>query len=110
MYCDISYAPSNSSRVYGLVFFSAVVTAFVAMTSQNLQMDYASITAELMFEIVQLLQAALDGSDSASVQSLSWTPAASFLPSKVVGKYPPPPPRPHRGHFGFMLHIQSRRS
>ncbi len=68
--------------------FSAVVTAFVAMTSQNLQMEYAPITAELMFKMVQLQRAALDGSDSASVQPSSWTPASSFLPSKVVGEYP----------------------
>ncbi len=51
------------------------------MTSQSLQMDYAPITAELMFEMVQLERAALHGSDSASVQPSSWTPTASFSPS-----------------------------
>ncbi|KAF8918205.1 hypothetical protein CPB85DRAFT_1157334, partial [Mucidula mucida] len=63
--------------------FSAVVAGFVAMTSQSLQMDYVPVTAALMFEMVQLQRAALNGSDGASVQPSSWTPTASFSPSST---------------------------
>ncbi len=53
------------------------------MTSQSLQMDYVPVTAALMFEMVQLQRAALNGSDGASVQPSSWTPTASFSPSST---------------------------
>ncbi|KAL1716063.1 hypothetical protein EV715DRAFT_206142 [Schizophyllum commune] len=41
--------------------FSAVVTTFVAQSSQALSPDYAQITASLMYELVQMQRAATSG-------------------------------------------------
>ncbi|KAL1733732.1 hypothetical protein EV714DRAFT_281496 [Schizophyllum commune] len=41
--------------------FSAVVTTFVAQSSQALSPDYAQITASLMYELVQIQRAATSG-------------------------------------------------
>ncbi|KAG7443307.1 uncharacterized protein BT62DRAFT_935245 [Guyanagaster necrorhizus] len=42
--------------------FSAVVTTFVAQTSQSLQVDYGQVTASLLFELTDIQRAAVNGS------------------------------------------------
>ncbi|KAK0457079.1 uncharacterized protein EV420DRAFT_1272044, partial [Desarmillaria tabescens] len=42
--------------------FSAVVTTFVAQTSQSLQVDYDQVTASLLFELIDIQHVAANGS------------------------------------------------
>ncbi|KAK0489687.1 hypothetical protein EDD18DRAFT_1189008 [Armillaria luteobubalina] len=42
--------------------FSAVVTTFVAQTSQSLQVDYSQVTASLLLELINVQRAAANGS------------------------------------------------
>ncbi|KAK0505116.1 hypothetical protein EDD18DRAFT_325355 [Armillaria luteobubalina] len=42
--------------------FSAVVTTFVAQTSQNLQVDYGQVTASLLIELISVQRFAANGS------------------------------------------------
>ncbi|KAF9033013.1 hypothetical protein BDZ89DRAFT_1158345, partial [Hymenopellis radicata] len=55
--------------------FSAVVSTFVAQSSQTLQVDFSEVTANLMFEVIHLQRAMLNGatSDAAS-------PVPHYLP------------------------------
>ncbi|KAK0492233.1 hypothetical protein EDD18DRAFT_1357893 [Armillaria luteobubalina] len=66
-------APFDSEMVEGwrdgldvlLVFaglFSAVVTTFVAQTSQSLQVDYGQVTASLLIELINVQRSASNGS------------------------------------------------
>ncbi|KAK0195068.1 hypothetical protein F5146DRAFT_974462, partial [Armillaria mellea] len=66
-------APFDSEMVEGwrdgldvlLVFaglFSAVVTTFVAQTSQSLQVDYGQVTATLLIELINVQRSASNGS------------------------------------------------
>ncbi|PBK73550.1 hypothetical protein ARMSODRAFT_879988, partial [Armillaria solidipes] len=66
-------APFDSEMVEGwrdgldvlLVFaglFSAVVTTFVAQTSQSLQVDYGEVTASLLIELINVQRSASNGS------------------------------------------------
>ncbi|KAF8887417.1 hypothetical protein CPB85DRAFT_292067 [Mucidula mucida] len=44
--------------------FSAVVSTFVAQSSQTLQVDFSEVTANLMFEVIHLQRAMLNGATS----------------------------------------------
>ena len=51
--------------------FSAVVTTFVAQSSQALNPDYAQITASLVYELVPMQRAARAGTSGVSASSLN---------------------------------------
>ncbi|KAK0470856.1 hypothetical protein IW261DRAFT_1672378, partial [Armillaria novae-zelandiae] len=61
--------------------FSAVVTAFVAQTSQSLQADYAQVSASLQFEMVLIQRAIANGSSLDNVPVSSLNPFTTFTPA-----------------------------
>ncbi|PBK80795.1 hypothetical protein ARMGADRAFT_823533 [Armillaria gallica] len=62
--------------------FSAVVTTFVAQTSQNLQVDYGQVTASLLFELIDVQRTAANGSLVNDVPRLGLTPFSEIRPTK----------------------------
>ncbi|KAK0486522.1 hypothetical protein IW261DRAFT_801384 [Armillaria novae-zelandiae] len=63
--------------------FSAVVTTFVAQTSQSLQADYAQISASLLFEMVLIQRAIANGSSPDNVPLSSLNPYTKFTPATM---------------------------
>ncbi|KAK0215531.1 hypothetical protein IW262DRAFT_1439870, partial [Armillaria fumosa] len=61
--------------------FSAVVTTFVAQTSQSLQVDNGAITASLLFELINVQRAAGNGSLTNDVPRSGLTPFSDFHPT-----------------------------
>ncbi|KAK0463280.1 uncharacterized protein EV420DRAFT_1237260, partial [Desarmillaria tabescens] len=61
--------------------FSAVVTTFVAQTSQSLQLDYGQVTASLLFEFINVQRAATNGSLVNEVPRSGLTPFSNFRPA-----------------------------
>ncbi|KAK0226647.1 hypothetical protein IW262DRAFT_1312605, partial [Armillaria fumosa] len=61
--------------------FSAVVTTFVAQTSQSLQADYAQVSASLLFEMVLIQRAIANGSSLDNVPVSSLNPYTKFTPA-----------------------------
>ncbi|KAK0459905.1 hypothetical protein IW261DRAFT_1290017, partial [Armillaria novae-zelandiae] len=61
--------------------FSAVVTTFVAQTSQSLQADYAQVSASLLFEMVLIQRAIANGSSLDNVPVSSLNPFTTFTPA-----------------------------
>ncbi|KAK0459899.1 hypothetical protein IW261DRAFT_1578227 [Armillaria novae-zelandiae] len=61
--------------------FSAVVTSFVAQTSQNLQADYSQVSASLLFEMVLIQRAIANGSSLDNVPVSSPNPFTEFTPA-----------------------------
>ncbi|KAK0474757.1 hypothetical protein IW261DRAFT_523635 [Armillaria novae-zelandiae] len=60
--------------------FSAVVTAFVVQSSQNLQPDYAAMSASLLYELVLIQRAVANGS-SVNVVTSPLDPSIAFVPT-----------------------------
>ncbi|KAK0499584.1 hypothetical protein EDD18DRAFT_856379 [Armillaria luteobubalina] len=61
--------------------FSAVVTTFVVQTSQNLQTDYAQVSASLLFELLLAQRAIANGSPIETIPVSSLDPQAAFVPA-----------------------------
>ncbi|KAK0436714.1 hypothetical protein EV421DRAFT_1715726, partial [Armillaria borealis] len=61
--------------------FSAVVTTFVAQTSQSLQVDYGQVTASLLFELIDVQRTAANGSLVNNVPRSGLTPFSDFRPT-----------------------------
>ncbi|PBK62955.1 hypothetical protein ARMSODRAFT_895117, partial [Armillaria solidipes] len=61
--------------------FSAVVTTFVVQTSQNLQADYAAMSASLLFELVLVQRAIANGSTVNSIAPSPLNPSIAFVPA-----------------------------
>ncbi|KAK0475083.1 hypothetical protein IW261DRAFT_498810 [Armillaria novae-zelandiae] len=61
--------------------FSAVVTTFVAQTSQSLQADYAQVSATLLFEMVLIQRALANGSSLDNVPVSTLNPYTGFIPA-----------------------------
>ncbi|KAK0229062.1 hypothetical protein EDD85DRAFT_794183 [Armillaria nabsnona] len=61
--------------------FSAVVTTFIVQTSQNLQADYAAMSASLLFELVLVQRAIASGSTVNSIAPSSLNPSIAFVPA-----------------------------
>ncbi|PBK87797.1 hypothetical protein ARMGADRAFT_938117, partial [Armillaria gallica] len=61
--------------------FSAVVTTFVAQTSQSLQVNYGQVTASLLFELIDVQRAAANGSLVNNVPHSHLTPFSEFHPT-----------------------------
>ncbi|PBK83085.1 hypothetical protein ARMGADRAFT_945368, partial [Armillaria gallica] len=61
--------------------FSAVVTTFVAQTSQSLQPDYAAMTASLLYESVLVQRAIANGSSVDSIAPSPLNPTIAFVPA-----------------------------
>ncbi|KAK0494427.1 hypothetical protein EDD18DRAFT_1037742, partial [Armillaria luteobubalina] len=61
--------------------FSAVVTTFVAQTSQSFQADYTQISASLLFEMVLIQRAIANGSSLDNVPVSSLNPFTTFTPA-----------------------------
>ncbi len=61
--------------------FSAVVTTFVAQTSQSLQVNYSQVTASLLFELIDVQRAAGNGSLVNDVPRSDLTPFSNFRPA-----------------------------
>ncbi|KAK0227003.1 hypothetical protein EDD85DRAFT_923330 [Armillaria nabsnona] len=59
--------------------FSAVVTTFVAQTSQSLQVDYGQVTASLLIELINVQRSASNGSlvNDVSRSDLTFRPSTS---------------------------------
>ncbi|KAK0485588.1 hypothetical protein EDD18DRAFT_1360755 [Armillaria luteobubalina] len=77
-------AESRDSVNMLLIFaslFSAVVTTFISQTSQNLQPDYAQMSASLLFEMVLIQCAIANGSSLNNIPVSSLNPFAKFIPA-----------------------------
>ncbi len=61
--------------------FSAVVTTFVAQTSQSLQPDYAAMSASLLYESVLIQRAIANGSSVDSITPSLLNPTVAFVPA-----------------------------
>ncbi|KAK0463908.1 uncharacterized protein EV420DRAFT_1329359, partial [Desarmillaria tabescens] len=61
--------------------FSAVVTTFVAQTSQSLQADYAEMSANLLFEMVNIQRAIASGASVDNVAASPLNPNITFIAS-----------------------------
>ncbi|KAK0196109.1 hypothetical protein F5146DRAFT_903599, partial [Armillaria mellea] len=61
--------------------FSAVVTTFVSQTYQNLQADYAQVSASLLFEMVLIQRAIANGSSLDNIPASSLNPYTQFTPT-----------------------------
>ncbi|PBK83125.1 hypothetical protein ARMGADRAFT_945379, partial [Armillaria gallica] len=61
--------------------FSAVVTTFVAQTYQNLQVDYAAMSASLLYESVLVQRAIANGSPVNSIAPSPLNPTITFVPA-----------------------------
>ncbi|KAK0224980.1 hypothetical protein EDD85DRAFT_777702, partial [Armillaria nabsnona] len=61
--------------------FSAVVTTFVVQTSQNLQQDYAAISASLLYESVLVQRAIANGSPVNAIAPSPLNPTIPFVPA-----------------------------
>ncbi|KAK0445328.1 uncharacterized protein EV420DRAFT_1277072, partial [Desarmillaria tabescens] len=61
--------------------FSAVVATFVAQTSQNLQADYSEISALLLFEMVNIQRAIINGVAISTVPASPLNPNSLFIPT-----------------------------
>ncbi|PBK83141.1 hypothetical protein ARMGADRAFT_872577, partial [Armillaria gallica] len=61
--------------------FSAVVTTFVAQTSQSLQPDYAAMSASLLYESVLVQRAIANGSSVNSISPSPLNPTITFVPA-----------------------------
>ncbi|KAK0185941.1 hypothetical protein F5146DRAFT_894580, partial [Armillaria mellea] len=61
--------------------FSAVVTTFVAQTSQSLQSDYAAMSASLLYESVLVQRAIANGSPVNSIAHSPLNPTIAFVPA-----------------------------
>ncbi|KAF9024371.1 hypothetical protein BDZ89DRAFT_125488 [Hymenopellis radicata] len=63
--------------------FSAVVSTFVTQTSPNLQVDYNQVSAYMMYEMLHLQRAMMDGLPASSVVSSNITPTSPVRPSRT---------------------------
>ncbi|KAK0442824.1 hypothetical protein EV421DRAFT_2056364 [Armillaria borealis] len=61
--------------------FSAVVTTFVAQTYQNLQPDYAAMSASLLYESVLVQRAIANGSPVNTIAASPLNPTIAFVPA-----------------------------
>ncbi|KAK0442876.1 hypothetical protein EV421DRAFT_1710462, partial [Armillaria borealis] len=61
--------------------FSAVVTTFVAQTYQNLQVDYAAMSASLLYESVLVQRAIANGSPVNAIAPSPLNPTIAFVPA-----------------------------
>ncbi|PBK89173.1 hypothetical protein ARMGADRAFT_996346 [Armillaria gallica] len=61
--------------------FSAVVTTFIAQTSQSLQADYTQVSAAMLFEMVLIQRAPANGSSLDNVPVSSFNPYTRFIPA-----------------------------
>ncbi|PBK64578.1 hypothetical protein ARMSODRAFT_892887, partial [Armillaria solidipes] len=61
--------------------FSAVVTTFVAQTSQNLQPNYAAMSASLLYESVLVQRAIANGSSVNTIPPSPLNPNIAFVPA-----------------------------
>ncbi len=61
--------------------FSAVVTTFVAQTSQSLQPDYTAMSASLLYESVLVQRAIANGSSVNSIAPSPLNPTIVFVPA-----------------------------
>ncbi|KAK0442834.1 hypothetical protein EV421DRAFT_2081960 [Armillaria borealis] len=61
--------------------FSAVVTTFVAQTYQNLQVDYAAMSASLLYESVLVQRAIANGSPVNTIAASPLNPTIAFVPA-----------------------------
>ncbi len=82
----VSTSTNKKSKFFSLInkqagLFSAVVTTFVAQTSQNLQADYGQVTASLIFELIDVQRAAANGSLVNDVPRSGLTPFSNFHPT-----------------------------
>ncbi|KAK0492103.1 hypothetical protein EDD18DRAFT_1034822, partial [Armillaria luteobubalina] len=62
--------------------FSAVVTAFVVQSSQNLQPNYAAMSASLLYELVLIQRAVANGSSVNTITS-PFDPSVAFVPASA---------------------------
>ncbi len=61
--------------------FSAVVTTFVAQTSQSLQADYTEMSANLLFEMINIQRAIASGASLDTVAPSPLNPNTTFIAS-----------------------------
>ncbi len=68
-------------QVYQAGLFSAVVTTFLVQTSQSLQADYAEMSANLLFEMINIQRAVASGASLDSVAASPLNPNTTFIAS-----------------------------
>ncbi|KAK0200808.1 hypothetical protein DFS33DRAFT_1386743 [Desarmillaria ectypa] len=61
--------------------FSAVVTTFVAQTSQSLQLNYTQVTASLLYELISVQRAAANDALVDDIPRSGLTPFSDFPPA-----------------------------
>ncbi|KAK0474762.1 hypothetical protein IW261DRAFT_1610339 [Armillaria novae-zelandiae] len=61
--------------------FSAVVTTFVAQTYQNLQVNYAAMSASLLYESILVQRAIANGASVNSIAPSPFNPTIPFVPA-----------------------------
>ncbi|EIM80213.1 uncharacterized protein STEHIDRAFT_68654, partial [Stereum hirsutum FP-91666 SS1] len=66
--------------------FSAVVTTFVAQTSQSLQVDYTQTTASLLTELVALQRAAAQGLSPSVVPASALNASTQSAPASAIDR------------------------
>ncbi|KAK0240048.1 hypothetical protein EDD85DRAFT_788218 [Armillaria nabsnona] len=76
---DANMIGESSGRSSRFRLFSAVVTTFVVQTSQSLQVDYAEISANLLFEIINIQRALASGISSDIVAPSPLNPNMPFI-------------------------------
>ncbi|KAK0458627.1 uncharacterized protein EV420DRAFT_1221648, partial [Desarmillaria tabescens] len=72
---------SPYSGLFDAGLFSAVVTTFVIQTSQNLQPDYAAMSASLLYESVLVQHAIANGSSVDTITPSPLSPSIAFVPA-----------------------------
>ncbi|KAK0227825.1 hypothetical protein IW262DRAFT_1233697, partial [Armillaria fumosa] len=63
--------------------FSAVVTTLVVQTSQSLQVDYAAMSASLLYESVLVQRAIANGSSVDTITPSPLNPTITFVPATI---------------------------
>ncbi|KAK0464046.1 hypothetical protein IW261DRAFT_1427468 [Armillaria novae-zelandiae] len=82
---DVSYEEATSTDNVNLLLisvglFSALVMAFVVQSSQNLQPDYTAMSASLLYELVLIQHAVVNGS-SVNIVTSPLDPSITFVPT-----------------------------
>ncbi len=67
--------------LYQAGLFSAVVTTFVALTSQSLQADFTEMSANLLFEMINIQRAIASGASLDTVAPSPLNPNITFIAS-----------------------------
>ncbi|KAF9061068.1 hypothetical protein BDP27DRAFT_1338691, partial [Rhodocollybia butyracea] len=63
--------------------FSAVVTSFLVQASENLQVDFTEVSANLLYELIAVQRAVANGISTNAVPASPLNPSTKFVPSTL---------------------------